>query len=68
MADLTVQLADGRMAEIRVEDGHSGPELNAYLVGARTFVAPNPCIHTPSRCNGGGYDGCACGPYPKEGA
>jgi hypothetical protein len=24
---------------------------------------PNPCIHTPSRCNGGGYDGCACGPY-----
>lgn len=26
---------------------------------------PNPCIHTPSRCNGGGYDGCACGPYPS---
>ena len=25
---------------------------------------PNPCIHTPPRCNGGGYDGCACGPYP----
>lgn len=19
------------------------------------------CIHTPARCNGGGYDGCACG-------
>lgn len=30
------------------------------------FRLPNPCIHTPSRCNGGGYDGCACGPYPKE--
>lgn len=27
----------------------------------------NPCRHLlcgeESRCNGGGYDGCACGPY-----
>jgi hypothetical protein len=28
----------------------------------------NPCIYEPARCNGGGYDGCACGPYspPKR--
>ena len=27
---------------------------------------PNPCIYTPARCNGGGYDGCACGPYDPD--
>src|SRR4051794_31569976 len=21
------------------------------------------CVHTPARCNGGGYDGCACRAY-----
>jgi hypothetical protein len=31
-----------------------------------SYVLNTACIHTPSRCNGGGYDGCACGRYPKE--
>ena len=34
---------------------------------AKRQTEPNPCIHNPSRCNGGGYNGCACGPYPRGG-
>lgn len=30
-------------------------------VRRKHLALPNPCIHIPSRCNGGGYDGCACG-------
>jgi hypothetical protein len=37
-------------------------------VSERDSSGASACIHTPARCNGGGYDGCACGPYQREDA
>jgi predicted nuclease with TOPRIM domain len=48
---------------------HGLARAAARASGDGTEGAATKCIHTPARCNGGGYDGCACGSFDgTEGA
>lgn len=66
------QCGEGITCRCQKEPGHHGRHQHTSNGVTMTWKNtdlerppdPNPCIHTPSRCNGGAYDGCACGPYP----